>query len=140
MTLTSKSGYTGGRLLASDTQRIVEEGPETTRERHFKVKTHQRAHYGGFLFSEVKKLATQEDDSDVEDILQHIDRIDQAESEYNSEKVKQQLAAEGSPQDVKYLDLQTASVDKQFLNPRKLSGIESLNATESDKILIENEH
>jgi len=59
----------------------MDEGPETTRERHSKVKSHQRAHHPGFLFSQVKESNNDEGiDSDIEDIKKQINRIDIAAS------------------------------------------------------------
>jgi hypothetical protein len=64
LTLTSKSrnSHLNRASNSKSSRRFVEEGPDTTRERKFKVKTHKRAHYGGFMFSEVKKINTLEDE------------------------------------------------------------------------------
>lgn len=128
--------------IASETQRVVEEGPETTRQRHYKIQSHQRSHYGGFVFSDVKNsnMVNNEGDSDTEDIQQQIATIDQAESDYNSEKMMLRRIEEVPPIDkVKYLDLKTQPV-RLGLSQNKVVDLDSLNRTESDKILIEQEH
>lgn len=102
-----------------------EDSFEAFRERRIKIQAHHQIHHNGFKFSDVKKLNTsQERDSDLEDIQQQIDRIE--ESEYNSER-KKYTDSEGK--EVKYLEYKTATISKgddqhSGLNSENISNLE----------------
>lgn len=102
--------------------RVTEEGPETTRERHSKIRNHKKQHHSGIVFPKKDLNSSQGHDSEAEDIQQQIAEIDKAESEYHSDRLKfgsnQQTESEKNL-NVRYLDLSTKNFGAETNKPSK---------------------